>query len=128
MRQGCFEPPPPPPPPTPVAWHRNAEGLSWHGQGEMPAWLRRAVNAGQSVEFFVSHITVCSRHQPYSKTRPESNGPRLTVMRWATHGMWRMAHTMLRFLGNMFPGAQGATTGILTIERSTRGWENCPKD
>ncbi|MFJ4294086.1 H-NS family nucleoid-associated regulatory protein [Cupriavidus sp. NPDC089707] len=32
--------------------NRNAEGLTWDGQGEMPAWLRRAVNAGQSVEFY----------------------------------------------------------------------------
>ncbi|WP_454739454.1 H-NS family nucleoid-associated regulatory protein [Cupriavidus necator] len=45
-----FEPPPPPPPP-PVCY-RNAQGMRWDGQGEMPDWLRRAVNAGQSVEFF----------------------------------------------------------------------------
>lgn len=32
--------------------YRNAERMSWDGQGEMPDWLRRAVNAGQSVEFF----------------------------------------------------------------------------
>ncbi|ODV44339.1 DNA-binding protein [Cupriavidus sp. UYMMa02A] len=53
---GCFDPPPPPPPPTPhpapVVCYRNADGLSWDGQGEMPTWLQRAVNAGQSVEFF----------------------------------------------------------------------------
>ncbi len=50
---GCFDPPPPPPPPPPpVVCYRNAEGLTWDGQGEMPAWLRRAVNAGQSVEFY----------------------------------------------------------------------------
>ncbi|WP_455281305.1 H-NS family nucleoid-associated regulatory protein [Cupriavidus necator] len=48
---GCFEPPPPPPPPPPVCY-RNAQGISWDGQGEMPDWLQRAVNAGQSVEFF----------------------------------------------------------------------------
>ncbi|WP_349608902.1 MULTISPECIES: H-NS family nucleoid-associated regulatory protein [Cupriavidus] len=48
---GCFDPPPPPPPPPPVCY-RNAQGMSWDGQGEMPDWLRRAVNAGQSVEFF----------------------------------------------------------------------------
>ncbi|MFS8980903.1 H-NS family nucleoid-associated regulatory protein [Cupriavidus necator] len=45
---GCFDPPPPP---APVRY-RNAQGMSWDGQGEMPDWLRRAVNAGQSVEFF----------------------------------------------------------------------------
>ncbi|CAP64282.1 conserved hypothetical protein [Cupriavidus taiwanensis] len=50
---GCFEPPPPPPPPAaPPVCYRNAEGLTWDGQGEMPSWLKRAVNAGQSVEFF----------------------------------------------------------------------------
>ncbi|WP_230626262.1 H-NS family nucleoid-associated regulatory protein [Cupriavidus necator] len=48
---GCFDPPLPPPPPPPVCY-RNAQGMSWDGQGEMPAWLRRAVYAGQSVEFF----------------------------------------------------------------------------
>jgi DNA-binding protein H-NS len=41
----------PPPIPHPVCY-RNAEGLSWDETGEMPAWLRRAVNAGQRVEFF----------------------------------------------------------------------------
>ncbi len=56
---GCFAPPPPPPepppppaPPPPAVCYRNAEGLTWDGQGEMPSWLKRAVNAGQSVEFF----------------------------------------------------------------------------
>jgi DNA-binding protein H-NS len=52
---GCFDPPPPPPPPSPIArpvCYRNAAGLSWDGQGGMPDWLRRAVNAGQTVEFF----------------------------------------------------------------------------
>ncbi|CAG9170996.1 hypothetical protein LMG23992_01903 [Cupriavidus laharis] len=47
---GCFEPPRPPPPPA--LCYRNAEGLTWDGQGEMPSWLKRAVNAGQSVAFF----------------------------------------------------------------------------
>ncbi|QBY56173.1 H-NS family nucleoid-associated regulatory protein [Cupriavidus oxalaticus] len=53
---GCFElppsPPPPAAPPPPVVCYRNAEGLTWDGQGDMPDWLRRAVNAGQSKEFF----------------------------------------------------------------------------
>ncbi|AQV94101.1 DNA-binding protein [Cupriavidus necator] len=48
---GCFDPPPPPTPPPPVCY-RDAAGQSWDGQGEMPDWLRRAVNAGQSVEFY----------------------------------------------------------------------------
>ncbi|KAF7962303.1 DNA-binding protein [Cupriavidus sp. UYMU48A] len=53
---GCFARPPPPEPPPlppPVVCYRNAEGLTWDGQGEMPSWLTRAVNAGQSVEFFL---------------------------------------------------------------------------
>ncbi|UIF88562.1 H-NS family nucleoid-associated regulatory protein [Cupriavidus sp. UYPR2.512] len=52
---GCFDPPPPPPPPPappPVVCSRNAAGQSWDGTGEMPDWLRRAVNAGQTVEFY----------------------------------------------------------------------------
>jgi DNA-binding protein H-NS len=32
--------------------YRNALGQSWDGQGDYPDWLRRAVNAGQSIEFY----------------------------------------------------------------------------
>ncbi|EYS82173.1 DNA-binding protein [Cupriavidus sp. SK-4] len=46
----CFAPPPPPPPPA--VCYGNADGLTWGGQGEMPSWLKQAVNAGQSVESF----------------------------------------------------------------------------
>ncbi len=62
---GCFAPPPPPPepPPPPPVCYRNAEGLTWDGQGEMPSWLKRAVNAGQSVEFFRGRIKTF-RHKP----------------------------------------------------------------
>lgn len=52
---GCFDPPPPPPPPpapAPVVCYRNAAGQSWDGQGDMPDWLWRAVNAGQSKQFY----------------------------------------------------------------------------
>ncbi|MBP0633348.1 H-NS family nucleoid-associated regulatory protein [Cupriavidus sp. AcVe19-1a] len=51
---GCFDPPPPPPPPAPppAVCYRNAAGQRWDGTGEMPDWLQRAVNAGQSVEFY----------------------------------------------------------------------------
>ncbi len=56
---GCFAvvAPPPPAPEAPRTYrtyrtYRNAEGQKWDGQGEMPAWLQRAVNAGQSVEHF----------------------------------------------------------------------------
>lgn len=44
---GCFAPPPI----QRAVCYRNAEGLTWDGQGERPAWLQRAVNAGQNAEF-----------------------------------------------------------------------------
>lgn len=31
---------------------RDAGGHSWDGQGDLPEWLQRAVNAGQSVDHF----------------------------------------------------------------------------
>lgn len=31
---------------------RDAEGHSWDGQGNLPEWLQRAVNAGQSPDHF----------------------------------------------------------------------------
>lgn len=37
---------------VPARRYRNAEGQVWDGVGPMPAWLLRAVNAGQSVEHF----------------------------------------------------------------------------
>ncbi|TDF62236.1 hypothetical protein E1J61_30715 [Cupriavidus sp. L7L] len=40
------------PVPPPVVCYRNAAGQSWDGQGDMPDWLRRAVNAGQSKAFY----------------------------------------------------------------------------
>nr|WP_080745187.1 H-NS family nucleoid-associated regulatory protein [Cupriavidus necator] len=40
-----------PPIQRPVCY-RNAEGQSWDGHGELPAWLQQAVNAGQRVELF----------------------------------------------------------------------------
>ncbi|SAL23040.1 H-NS histone family protein [Caballeronia sordidicola] len=35
---------------TPV--FRNASGDTWDGEGEMPEWLKRAVHAGQDIEFY----------------------------------------------------------------------------
>ena len=32
--------------------YRDALGQTWDGRGEMPMWLQRAVNAGQTVEYF----------------------------------------------------------------------------
>lgn len=34
------------------ALYRNAMGQTWDGTGEYPDWLQRAVNAGQSIDFF----------------------------------------------------------------------------
>ncbi len=36
----------------PTRQYRNAEGDTWNGDGEMPAWLEKAVNAGQSPQHF----------------------------------------------------------------------------
>lgn len=51
---GCFDAPPPPPePPAPIGpVYMSADGQHWDGIGDMPDWLRRAVNAGQSIEHF----------------------------------------------------------------------------
>lgn len=38
--------------PERVAQYRSADGQSWDGEGDMPDWLQRAVNAGQSPEHF----------------------------------------------------------------------------
>ena len=39
--------------PTPGrAQFRDAQGHIWDGAGELPEWLQRAVNAGQSIEHF----------------------------------------------------------------------------
>ena len=35
---------------TPV--FRNASGDTWDGIGDMPEWLKRAVHAGQDIEFY----------------------------------------------------------------------------
>lgn len=35
-----------------VPRYRSADGQTWNGRGEMPDWLQRAVNAGQSVDHF----------------------------------------------------------------------------
>ncbi len=40
-------------PPEPAGvLYRNALGQCWDGTGEMPDWLQRAVNAGQTPEFY----------------------------------------------------------------------------
>ena len=32
--------------------YRSADGKVWNGKGELPDWLLRAVNSGQSIEHF----------------------------------------------------------------------------
>jgi DNA-binding protein H-NS len=34
--------------------YRDATGNVWDGQGEMPTWLKRAQNAGVSIDFFLT--------------------------------------------------------------------------
>ncbi|KJK20683.1 histone-like nucleoid-structuring protein [Burkholderiaceae bacterium 16] len=73
LEAGCFAAPPAPAPVMPAATlavpapapapaaeaenparplYRNAMGQSWDGTGERPEWLQRAVNAGQTIDFF----------------------------------------------------------------------------
>ncbi|MBV8158853.1 MAG: H-NS histone family protein [Dyella sp.] len=37
---------------APRVLYRNALGQTWDGSGEYPDWLQRAVNAGQSIDFY----------------------------------------------------------------------------
>lgn len=39
-------------PVRPKVLYRNAMGQSWDGTGPYPDWLQRAVNAGQTIEFY----------------------------------------------------------------------------
>lgn len=39
-------------PAAPRTLYRNAMGQTWDGTGEYPDWLQRAVNAGQSIDFY----------------------------------------------------------------------------
>lgn len=41
---------------TGVIRFRDASGHVWNGEGEMPEWLLRAVNAGQSIDHFRTDI------------------------------------------------------------------------
>ncbi|MDF3882738.1 H-NS family nucleoid-associated regulatory protein [Cupriavidus basilensis] len=69
LEAGCFAAPPAPAEVTPATTvaapapatgaeiparplYRNAMGQSWDGTGERPEWLQRAVNAGQTIDFF----------------------------------------------------------------------------
>ncbi|WP_460483689.1 H-NS family nucleoid-associated regulatory protein [Cupriavidus yeoncheonensis] len=39
-------------PPARSVCFRDAYGHTWDGHGDLPDWLRRAMNAGQSIEHF----------------------------------------------------------------------------
>ena len=49
---GCFPASQPPAPGVAASCYCNADGQAWDGQGAMPDWLQRAVNAGQTPEHF----------------------------------------------------------------------------
>ena len=42
----------PTPDAPPRVMYRNAMGQTWDGNGEYHDWLQRAVNAGQSIDFY----------------------------------------------------------------------------
>lgn len=52
QHSGCFAEPPSVVPAIGSARYRDAIGNEWNGQGMVPDWLQRAVNAGQSIEHF----------------------------------------------------------------------------
>lgn len=71
-------------------------------------------------------------HQPYSKTRPDSQRPRLTVSHWAPHDLRRTARTLLAsmgcpsevaesILGHMLPGVIGVYNRH-TYDRERQEW------
>ena len=76
--------------------------------------------------------TAVHYHQPYSKTRKESQRPRLTVTHWAPHDLRRTARTLLAsmgcpsevaesILGHMLPGVQGIYNRH-TYDRERQEW------
>ncbi|MBB2918105.1 tyrosine-type recombinase/integrase [Cupriavidus alkaliphilus] len=76
--------------------------------------------------------TAVHYHQPYSKTRPEDQRPRLTVTHWAPHDLRRTARTLLAsmgcptevaesILGHMLPGVQGVYNRH-TYDRERHEW------
>ncbi|MHA6847314.1 tyrosine-type recombinase/integrase [Ralstonia syzygii] len=71
-------------------------------------------------------------HQPYCKSRPELDRPRLPVANWAPHDLRRTARTMLTalgcptdvaesILGHMLPGVEGIYNRH-TYDRERREW------
>ncbi|MEN7529535.1 MULTISPECIES: H-NS family nucleoid-associated regulatory protein [unclassified Cupriavidus] len=50
--EGETTPATPAPAAAPRVVYRNAMGQTWDGTGEYPDWLQRAVNAGQSIDFY----------------------------------------------------------------------------
>lgn len=71
-------------------------------------------------------------HQPYSRTRPENERPRLTVTHWAPHDLRRTSRTLLAsmgcpdpvaeaMLGHMQPGIKGVYNRH-TYDKERREW------
>ncbi|QUN29509.1 integrase family protein [Cupriavidus sp. KK10] len=76
--------------------------------------------------------TAVHYHQPYSKTRPEDQRPRLTITHWAPHDLRRTTRTLLAsmgcpndvaesILGHMLPGVQGVYNRH-TYDRERHEW------
>lgn len=87
--------------------------------------------AGGPIEQKVIQVAVFY-HQPYSKTRPESDRPRLTVTQWSPHDLRRTVRTLLAsmdcpndvaesILGHMQPGVQGVYNRH-TYDRQRAEW------
>ncbi|MCM3609494.1 H-NS histone family protein [Cupriavidus pauculus] len=49
---GCFQPRQDNQSAASATLYRDAQGQTWDGRGDLPSWLQRAVNAGQSIEHF----------------------------------------------------------------------------
>lgn len=114
---------------TKNARHENATDLRVPLIGRAAEVVRRRVALSPEGYLFPStgasgHVeqktiqTAVHYHQPYSKTRPEMQRPRLPVTRWAPHDLRRTVRTMLAslgcprdvaevMLGHMLPGVEG---------------------
>lgn len=114
---------------TKNARHENATDLRVPLIGRAAEVVRRRVALSPDGYLFPStgaagHVeqktiqTAVHYHQPYSKTRPQMQRPRLPVTRWAPHDLRRTVRTMLASLGcprdvaevmigHMLPGVEG---------------------
>jgi integrase len=114
---------------TKNARHQNATDLRVPLIGRAAAIVRRRLPHAKEGYLFHSRSpsgfveqkavqTAVHYHQPYSKTRPDAERPRLTVTHWAPHDLRRTARTLLAsmgcpgevaeaVLGHMQPGIKG---------------------